>query len=409
MKKLFIIIALVGVAGAAYLWLKAAQADASLYYTVRRGDFEEKISVRGEVEALYYVGISAPDSPYEKQITYIAPAGSFVKKGEVIARFDEAAVLTAIEDKEEGLYSRQFELENIEVSWDIEEYEMSVNVSSSENKLGLYYEDAKSMEGFYPYMFDLANLQYSSVKSEYRANRVRMDGSKQINEDRIARYKGNIRHQEYRIFRDEAYLDEYTIVAPMDSMVVLPYKLIDNKWRQSEVGDFLNKGYEFMRLPDFNEMGVMLKIDQSVIKNVAKGDKVTFRPISDKSKTFEGSVSSIANLAVEDIYKVHKKLFDVVVKIEVSAEQRAAHYFLPGMVVDADVTLFKSADEFALPKDFVFDFEGAKSVRIFDAEKKSERIVKLKEPREGLNYYFVPPAKNPELGKEFTLVYAPQR
>ncbi len=400
MKK-FIFIVLVAAAAAAFFMLGVAEGEAMILYDVKRGDYEETILVQGSVEPFYYVGIKAPDSPYEKQLTFIAPEGSFVKKGDVIARFDEGAVLTAIEAKEEHLYNRQFELENIEVSWDIEEYEMSVGINSAENQLALFFSDTQSLAGFYPSMFDLANLQYSSARSQYKASRVRKEGSKQMNEDRISRHKGVIRHNEFRIFRDEMYLEDYTIVSPIDSMVMLPYKYTSGKWRQAEVGDLLARGYEFMQLPDFDNMCVAVKIEQGLIKNISKGDSVSFIPVSDKKNTFAGTVDSISSLATEDPYREHKKLFDVRIKIESEDDKKG--YFLPGMVVEVAVKISDAKDSYAIPKDYVFEKGGEKFVRVFDERKSSSSDVKLEAAREAADYYFVPASENPSLQAEFKI------
>ncbi len=397
---LFILLALCGV------YFYTAKEDAlKVIYEVKLCDFDEVVTIQGVTEPLYYVGITAPDSPYERQLTYILPEGTFVKKGDIIARFDESYILNAMDLKEGALYNRQFELENIEVSWDIEEYEMSVGIANTENALTLYYSDAQSTQGYYPMMHDLASLQYSSARSQYQASRVRKEGSKQINETRIAHHKGVIKHHEYKLFRDEFYLESYTILAPIDSIVVLPYKFIDNKWRQSEVGDFLGKAYEFMQLPDFDNMGLIIKIEQGMILNVAKSDKVSFSPISDEYKTFTGTVDQISTLASEDPFRPHKKLFEVRVRIDNAETEEAKKYFLPGMVLDVDVTLARIKNSYMIPKDYVHDNGSEKFIKIFDETTKESADYAIKYSKELQDYYVLTPEENPSLAKSFKIVF----
>ncbi len=359
----------------------------------REGDFIETVKMDGVMEALYYVGIRSPLSPYEKQLTYLPQEGTFVKKGEIIARFDVSPVLNAIELKEELMYSSQFDLENLEAEWDMSEYEMSVDISATRNQLGLYYSDIQSLKFYESMRSQMADLQYSSARSQYNASRVKREGSKRMNEDRIKRHKGVLRHHEYRIFRDETYLEDYVLRAPFDSMVVLPYKLIDNKWRQSEVGDFLSQGMEFMRLPDFSTMGLTLKIEQALIKNIEMGAVVTFRLLSSPSELFRGTIDGISKLAVEDKFQSHKKFFEVRVKLDKDTPENLRKTLLPGMVALAEVPVSKSGGLWRVPKDFVYLKEGKNCVlaRLKDGTE-SECAVKVSS--EGLDWLYLDSADN---------------
>ena len=363
-------------------------------FVPQKGDFTETVSMAGVMEAMYYVGIRSPSSPYEKQLTYLPAEGTFVKKGDIIARFDVSPVLDAIELKEENMYSSQFNLENLETEWDMAEYEMSVDIAAARSELGLYYSDTQSLKFYESMRSQMADLQYSSARSQYNASRVKRDGSKRMNEDRIKRHKGILRHHEYRIFRDETYLEDYVLRAPYDSMVVLPYKLIDNRWRQSEVGDFLARGMEFMRLPDFSTMGLTLKIEQALIKNIGMGEEVSFRILSYPSYLFKGKIESISQLASEDKFQEHKKVFEVRVKLDAATPDAQRKILLPGMVATARVPVSKSGGLWRIPKDFIYEKNGESFVL---ARQKDSKILECsaKISAEGVDWFYLDSKENP--------------
>ena len=76
---------------------------------VTRGDFIELVEVRGDVRPFRSVVVVAPFQAGELQILKIAPSGTAVKQGDVVAEFDALTLRNTIQDKQGEL--RQAEAE----------------------------------------------------------------------------------------------------------------------------------------------------------------------------------------------------------------------------------------------------------------------------------------------------------
>jgi multidrug efflux pump subunit AcrA (membrane-fusion protein) len=67
---------------------------------VRRGDVTVRTYSRGELQAVRQMTLTAPNLFGTVQVTRLAPLGAFAREGDLIVEFDDAEVLSRLEEKQ---------------------------------------------------------------------------------------------------------------------------------------------------------------------------------------------------------------------------------------------------------------------------------------------------------------------
>lgn len=97
-------LAAVGVAGAWAWRYTSVQAGQSLATSpVRKGEFLVTVRCRGELKARTTVQLTAPLNVPDLRIVWVAPAGSAVKEGDPVIRFDPSSTQQQLKEKEAAL------------------------------------------------------------------------------------------------------------------------------------------------------------------------------------------------------------------------------------------------------------------------------------------------------------------
>ena len=108
---IIVLLALVGAAAGIYR-LRQVQAAGTLPTTpARQGDFSVIVRCRGELKARRSVQITAPVNVPSLRIVWQAPAGSAVKEGDPVVRFDPSSTQQQLQEKEAALKQAQATLD----------------------------------------------------------------------------------------------------------------------------------------------------------------------------------------------------------------------------------------------------------------------------------------------------------
>lgn len=108
---IIVLLALAGAAAGIYR-LRQVQAAGTLPTTpARQGDFSVIVRCRGELKAKRSVQITAPVNVPSLRIVWQAPAGSAVKEGDPVVRFDPSSTQQQLQEKEAALKQAQATLD----------------------------------------------------------------------------------------------------------------------------------------------------------------------------------------------------------------------------------------------------------------------------------------------------------
>src|SRR5580765_8879074 len=100
------------VAAAIFFSVRSSHASSSGVPTaeVKRGEFVEYLSIRGEIKARQSKTLTAPSSSGDLQIVKLAKTGQSVKAGDVVVLFDTTTLQRTLEQKRTDLASAEAEI-----------------------------------------------------------------------------------------------------------------------------------------------------------------------------------------------------------------------------------------------------------------------------------------------------------
>jgi HlyD family secretion protein len=138
---LFIPLILLG----AYYWSSDSRPSAHNLVTVeaRRGPFTAKLSETGELRALESVTISGQK---DQTVLYLVPEGTFVKKGEVLVRFDPSRYEVFLEENEAALQVAQAELRKATEDLEVQRQRLLAELARFEAEVRLAQLDLEDLK-----------------------------------------------------------------------------------------------------------------------------------------------------------------------------------------------------------------------------------------------------------------------
>jgi len=271
MKKLrgwLITVAVLGtLAGAAFgVWrFVTVQAAESLPTArVRKGEFLVTVRCRGELKARRTVQIIAPLNVPELRIVWLAPAGSALKTGEPVVRFDPSSAKQQLQEKEavlkqadaalvqaeaEGrLLLEQDRQEQADATHQVER--AKIEVSKAEIVSRLQGEESRVDLGLAEQKLSVqrAKLQFNSASSDARISTLRRQKQKAEDEVELTRRR----------------LDRMEVKAPIDGMVNF-LQNFSQGWLNAKpfkVGDQVWPGSVLAEIPDLATLEIEGKIEE---------------------------------------------------------------------------------------------------------------------------------------------------
>ncbi len=380
------LIVIVVAATAGWFFLFNIEREILVEIGVTPGAHEVKISVLGRVDTLKSTSLRAPDCKFSRQVVWLKEEGAFVKKGELVAKFDASDVAMAIEDL--GLRTQNL-LEdeiNMGLAWDmaVERMENTVTmqieaVALQEIELGQKKYHATLVRKMFEVMLNNQNGILKSLGSQKENLLQQRKMAEQNFKERFERHKRNVALV-------ESYLELYNIYAPFDSVIHYPEIMVSGIYKKAEAGDSLVQAQEFARLPDFSVKSLVLQIKEHEIKYVHNGMRVNFSTKTYPNIILKGVVKSVSNVPSEEIFDSTRQFFDVLVELDQTQENM--NLILPGMSIRADIIVEELKDVYAIPADYLAKDGQKLFITILNSDSKKQDVY-LDKVRQDGNYAII--------------------
>lgn len=392
---------LLGVIGGA-VWIGLSVAEEIVKFPVPCGTFVETLHVAGVIEAARFEELQAPEAPYERQLTWLVPEGTFVSKGDLIAQFDMADVENHWEGSKEHVETLTMRQESEKATWSIQLYEEDIKRDKQKEQK------------------DLATLRVERSKQEPPLPKE-IGTTEKTKQDRLVsdydRRIGQFQRQsgmelrrrerwlEYRKGKTQEIYDamsQYEIRAPLDSIVVYPLIPIRGAVKKAELGDYLNRRQPFVQLPDLNSLIIKVGLEEHRVQKVTENTPVRFTTRAFPNREFKGKVISVSRLAMDNLFHDGRKLFEVDVAIE-----NATNLGLRvGMVVDVSLIVGTHENVYAFPRDYVQKKGNDEWLEVENANGKRERLP-VEENNASEDYILI--ARQNRDGTPLTAIYRPSK
>ncbi len=321
---------------------------------VRKGDFYVKANETGEVKAVHSVDVKAPmEWRMELQIIDMAPEGSIVEKGDFLVQLDISTLLQqldpkkdelqiALSDKEKLLAEQEAKMEELQSNLETAKY--SRDIAVLQKKLLKFEADVKRQD---------ADLDYKKALVQLEEAKTTITSQKIIDKAKLGSVELRILKARNDIADLERKVDEMTLRAPMDGMVV--YNEIGN-WnarRKAAIGEKVRPGQAIVSIPNLTDMQVNLRVNEMDALALQIGQQAVVSLDAYPDKKFAGKVTEIARLAEKQNENSRVKDFEVIVHLAATDT-----LLKPGMTAKAELTVAHLKSTLQIPIGAVYEKDG---------------------------------------------------
>jgi multidrug efflux pump subunit AcrA (membrane-fusion protein) len=291
-------------------WRKTAQETATqtaAFASIRTakvtsGPLERWTRIAGQTAAIDFVNVTAPsqrgpESGREMILMELAKSGSFVKKGDMVARIDAQTLQDHVDDLSDTIEAAQADIRKrkAEQSIEWENLQHSIRVAKSEaDKARLDYSAAEVRTDIERQILKLnldeAEARHKQLQADVRQKQLAHAADLRLLEITLERHT---RHRD----RHANDVKMFSIRAPMDGLVVMSQTWRSGEMAQIGVGDRVGPGQTFMKIVNPAKMRVDGTINQAESSEVRLGQRTRIHLDAFPGLQFAGYVESIAALA----------------------------------------------------------------------------------------------------------------
>ena len=314
--------------------------------TVAQGPLTISVRGEGELRSAKPTPLNVPGKNWaQRQVEWMLPEGSLVKKGEVLARFvspeGEQQLAQAMIDlqrnalaraaKESGLESAQgrveVDLSRVAVQLGIAQRYAGADLSTvARNQVLDAIEDREYLQvrqGVLQWQRDQSGVRGGAELAVLDAQRATFDMNAKTRKDD---------------------LEALELRAPNDGVLLLAANWSGDK---PTVGANLRAGFEFGSLPDTSTMEVEIDLPQIEAQGVQAGDAVVLHPLGRPDQRIDSRLSWVASAAKVRNRESPVKFLSMRAPIPADAIER--YRLIPGQRFAASVVLLDAKNAMAVP------------------------------------------------------------
>lgn len=314
--------------------------------TVAKGPVTIHVRGEGELRSAKPTPLNVPGKNWaQRQVEWMLPEGSLVKKGDVLARFvspeGEQQLAQAMIDlqrnalaraaKESGLDSAQgrveVDLSRVAVQLGIAQRYADADLSTvARNQVLDAIEDKEYLQvrqGVLQWQRDQSGVRGGAELAVLDAQRATFDMNAKTRKDD---------------------LEALELRAPNDGVLLLAANWSGDK---PTVGANLRAGFEFGSLPDTSAMEVEIDLPQIEAQGVQAGDAVVLHPLGRPDQRIDSTLSWVASAAKVRNRESPVKFLSMRAPIPADAIER--YRLIPGQRFAASVVLLDAKDAMAVP------------------------------------------------------------
>ena len=306
---------------------------------VVRGNLELTLSETGELKAKRSATITAPN---DKLITYLAPEGSWVKKGDLLVSLESGKYQIEASEGQSTVLSARAMLDKAKSDLEAQKFKEEAAKKQYEALLELK-QKGFAMES----EVEEARLGYLELKSKTTGFQAAVNQA----QSEVGRAGNALALTTHKISNNQVF-------APMDGLVVYAAVGRPEDGQKIQVGLTPFEGQPLMELPDITSMQVLTQVNEMDIEKLKVGQTVDVRLDAAPDTTFHGKVARIGTLAQPRVSRASGKrtgvkVFDVDVDV-VDADPRLR----PGLSATVTIHVGTFSDVTYAPVEAIFHEEG---------------------------------------------------
>lgn len=321
---------------------------------VGSGEFVISLVSRGELRAAESTPIQPPQgSRNPRTIEWLAPNYSWVRAGDVVARFD-------ISEAERGAMSAGLEIDKVDLQVMGKERELELQLSELGNQLDLVEIEQVMAETFaidneLAYSrFEIIDATRDKALLSYKVGHFegKKENYSELQGAEVAVLNAQRETQESQFQEHQSMLDQREVRAPHDG-----YFVYEKTWwgQPVDVGTTVFPANKIASIPNLDKMEARLYVVETEAVGLSEGQAATVRVDAYPDRPLTGTVKSISATAAPIERESPVKYFTVIVALEAADPE----WIVPEAAVTAEIHISRIPDTIAVPNQAVFqDDEG---------------------------------------------------
>jgi len=385
--RLFLLLVLLAAgAWAGYRYLAKRQAQSSAAPTVAprtakvtSGTVQRIIRLTGSTSAKDFASISAPrmraagEAGRALVLVYLAPSGSIVKKGDVVATIDAQAMKDRLDDLEAQITQADADIKKRKSEIALNSENMLQDIRETKAQLDKVKLDAAASEIRTPIDAEQLKLSVEEAEATYKEQLADL-ASKKISD--AANLRGLEITKEITIRqrdRFKADIEKFSIVAPMSGLAVMQTIFRGNEMGQVQVGDQVAPGQPFMKIVDTNGIQVLATVSQVQSEEMRLGQSARITFDAFPGMKLNGKVYNIGAIATASS-RSNNYLRTVPVYVKILDRDSRV---IPDLSTSTDVVVGESANALVIPQTALEQKDGKWFVQVKKSDRYETREVKL--------------------------------
>lgn len=305
---------------------------------VERGQFVISQNINGSVDAKQAYVLSAPRMR-GLTITWLAPEGSMVQKGQPVIMFDASEQTAELADYQSGLKIKQTALERARKEYTIQEKQLELDLQKAQRNYDEMKHEAPRIAEEAQMELELAQLNHQAKLEQLKSD--------------VAKAELEVQRAQDQVNKAQRELEQLTMEAPIPGMVVYLEIWKGGSMSKVQEGDSPWPGQGLINLPDLSEMVVRATASEVDASQIDSGQAVIVRLDAHPDTSYQGEVYKKGTLARRKEPGSKINVFDVEVEILEKDEK-----LKPGMSASCRVILDRIPDVVSVPLEAVFEKDG---------------------------------------------------
>ena len=329
MKKILIRLGIVAVIlavagwGAKAIYEQMPQRQSEVASTkVKQSDVVVRSFARGELRAIRSATLTAPNLFGTVQVTQLASLGAFAHEKDLIVEFDDAEVISRLEEK-------QLELDQIDEQLRKSQADLAIRNNQDQVELLRARYSVRRAE-----LEVKRNELLSTI--DQRKNELTLEESRR----RLQQLESDIKSRQEQAFaevavlrerknkanlelsRESARLNQVRVISPMSGLVAIKQNrgsamMFGMTLPDIREGDQVQPGTPVAEVLDLSELEVVAKVGEIDRANLKEDQEVLMRLDAIADKTFTGKIKSLSSTATANMFSSDPaKKFDVLFSVD---------------------------------------------------------------------------------------------
>jgi len=347
-------------------------------YKVANGQVMKQLVLTGELRSARSTKINAPDirSSFSNMVTFLAPEGAQIKKGERIVEFDDSSLLSSKSEAERTLDEAKLNIEKTKAEQEAQRCDLLNSVSQAESQLkqdelyGRISKDLLPGNTYQKYQLNLQKSKLALQKAKEQLENFEKSYASQMQLVELNRSQAEINLK--KIVSD---MDLLKVDAPQDGILIYGDNWTSN--RKIQPGDTLFPGMEVASLPDLSSMQVIGYVYDTEYSSLAADMPCVISLDALPDFQVGGRIISLTSVASRKGFTTTKKVFQAVIQ----PDRVDVKLMKPGMTARIRVPMVLAKSAPAIPRDYLgVDTQGRNYVlKGTDRKTASVQYVKLGE------------------------------